>query len=386
MSILSGPLPFSSPPSNGHVLEVAPGVLWLRLALPFRLNHVNVYLLEDGDGWLLVDTGAGDEPTQAAWSRLIGDDEGPLRGRPITRIVATHFHPDHIGAAGFLCARTGARLLMGEIEYLTALNLVQGDELEAVAVRLALYKRNGATPEQMEAARGHVARYRALVPSLPALFEPLRPGDILQAGSRQLRVHEAAGHAPAQMLLHDAASNLLFVADQVLTHISPNVGIMDRSPEDDPLRLFLDSLGALRRLVPDGGLVLPGHHLPFRRLHARIGELVAHHASRCELIEQACAAGGLTACELVASLFPFQLELAPVLVCVQRSSGPSQLHSRTEPARAPRLAWAGAVGTGWSAFAHRVTFVAPLRASSGLTAKPSASSRTQDAGCSLYTI
>ena len=238
----------------------------------------------------------------------------------------------------------------------------------------------------MEAARGHVARYRALVPSLPALFEPLRPGDILQAGSRQLRVHEAAGHAPAQMLLHDAASNLLFVADQVLTHISPNVGIMDRSPEDDPLRLFLDSLGALRRLVPDGGLVLPGHHLPFRRLHARIGELVAHHASRCELIEQACAAGGLTACELVASLFPFQLNSHQFWFAFSEVLAHLNFIARTEPARAPRLAWAGAVGTGWSAFAHRVTFVAPLRASSGLTAKPSASSRTQDAGCSLYTI
>jgi glyoxylase-like metal-dependent hydrolase (beta-lactamase superfamily II) len=305
---LAGPQPLSSPPPNGRTVEIEPGVLWLRLALPFRLNHVNVYLVEDRDGWLLVDTGPGDAATVAAWTRLLDDKDGPLKGKPITRIVATHFHPDHVGAAAFLCGRTGAALLMSEVEYLTALNYLSGDAIEAVDLRTALYRSNGASPGQCEAARDHVARYRSLVPALPAEFVPLRSGDRVEVGDRQLAVLETRGHAPAQIVLHEAASNLLFVADQVMTRISPNVGIMDRSPHDDPLQLFLNSLTALRGAIPDGGLVLPGHHLPFRTLHARIDELKAHHAQRCDTIEEACQTQALTAGEFVAVLFPFELD------------------------------------------------------------------------------
>ena len=333
--------PFPDPPARGQAVEVASGVLWLRLPLPFRLDHVNVYLVEDGAGWLLIDTGAGDAPTVALWAELLeGDADGPLQGRPITRILVTHHHPDHVGAAAFLAARTGAELLMGETEYLIALNATSGNAADAVATRLAFYRRNGVAAPQLDAAQGHVARYRELVPGLPSTFRPLRPGDRVHAGSRELTVIEAAGHAPAQTMLHATADNLLFVADHVLTRISPNIGVADRAPDDDSLGRYLTSLALLRDTVPDGGLVLPGHHIPFRHLHGRIVELETHHAERCAAIETACEAKGLTAAELVPILFPFTLDphefwfaFSEVLAHLNHLGGSGRLERRSSHGR-----------------------------------------------------
>lgn len=305
---LPDPAPFSTPPAQGAAIEVAPGVLWLRLALPFRLNHVNIYLVEDDTGWLLIDTGAGDAATLALWTALLDDEAGVLRGRPVARILVTHHHPDHVGAAAFLANRTEAALLMGEVEYLTGLNLVRGDIPEETTVRSRFYLRHGLDAGQLAETSGHLDRYRSIVPDLPSTFRPLRHDDIISAGRRRLAVIEAPGHAPAQMLLHSGEDNLLFAADHVMPRISPNVGVMDRNPDDDPLGRYLVSLASLRARVPDGGLVLPGHHLPFRRLHERTRELEVHHGERCALIETACSEKGLTVAELVPILFPFPLD------------------------------------------------------------------------------
>ena len=299
-------VPFADAPSPGTAIEVAPGLLWLRIALPFRLNHINIYLVADHDGWTLIDTGGGDAPTQALWATLLeAGPEGPLRDRPITRILATHHHPDHVGAAAFLCARTGAPLMMGNTEYLTALLLVTGDGL----VRRDFYRRHGLDTEQTERVAGQPARYRHMVPDLPRSFAALYAGDIVQIGTRRFTILELPGHSPAQIILHEPRENILLVSDHVLTRISPNVSVTDRNPEDDPLGRYLASLAHLRETIPDGGLVLPGHHLPFRRLHARTREIETHHFDRCAVIEEACGATkGLTVAELVPILFPFPLD------------------------------------------------------------------------------
>ena len=342
----SGPPSLSVAPANGTTIEIAPGLLWLRLALPFRLNHVNVYLVDDGDGWLLGDTGPGNAETEAIWmSLLAGGPDLPLGGRPITRILATHHHPDHLGAAAFLAEQTGAPLLMGETEYLTALNLLTGDQAENEAVRTSFYRRNGVKAEMLATTGGHLARYRSLVPALPSTFQPLRDGDRLTVGGRSYAVLDMPGHSPGQMILHDEADNRLLVADQVMTRISPNVGVIDRSPEDDPLQRFLASLERLRRLVPDGGLVLPGHHLPFRTLHGRIAELEAHHEVAVRRHRGGLHHGeGADRGRTRAGAVPVRTGRAPVLVRLHRSVGPSQSPREARPHGSARTCTGAADG------------------------------------------
>jgi glyoxylase-like metal-dependent hydrolase (beta-lactamase superfamily II) len=292
--------PHPRPPAPGAAIEVAPGILWVRLALPYRLDHVNVYLIEDGEGFAVLDTGLDDAATRAAWEALLA---GPLRARPLTRVLVTHYHPDHIGLAGWLAQRFDLPLLMSETEYLGSLVItLDPGALNAEPYR-SFYRSHGldaATTERL-LTNGH--RYLRMISGLPRTFRRLIAGEALRIGGRSFEVLTGGGHAPEQVMLHCPAENLLLCADQVLARISPNISVQAMDPEGDPLGIYLRSLASLKRDLPDDVLVLPGHNLPFLGLHARVDELGAHHEARCQAIAEACRRGPCTAAELVPVVF-----------------------------------------------------------------------------------
>ncbi len=273
--------PFAEPPAPGMLIKVADGIQWLRLALPFRLNHVNVYLLDDGPGVVLIDTGIGNAETQAVWEALLG---GVLQGRTVTRIIATHCHPDHVGMAGWLCTRTGAPLLMSQTEYLTSLNIhLDPAALDAEPYR-SFYLGHGLDPDITAGMLKIGHRYLRMVTGLPRVFRRVIEGEVLRIGRRDWAVLSGGGHSPEQLMLHCAADGLFIAADQVLARITPNISVQANDPEGDPLGIFLRSLERLRGAVPADVTVLPGHNLPFVGLHTRLDELAAHHAARCDAI------------------------------------------------------------------------------------------------------
>jgi glyoxylase-like metal-dependent hydrolase (beta-lactamase superfamily II) len=297
--------PFPEPPPNGMTLEIGPGLHWLRLPLPFRLNHVNVYLIEGEGGWTIIDAGVDTSEARALWEGVLG---GLLAGKPVERLIVTHYHPDHVGAAAWLCRRTGAELAMGETEFLTARvhRLATPGDL---AAERDFYLSHGLTQEQLGHMSQRLDRYRSVVPDLPRHYSPLRVGDRLRLGPLEAEVMIQAGHSPAQVLLHAPAHDLLFAADQVLPQISPNVSVAEEKPADDPLGHYLASLAELPARVPDRTLVLPGHRLPFFGLHGRCAELAAHHAARCADLARFCdPAAPPTAAEIVPLLFTMELD------------------------------------------------------------------------------
>jgi glyoxylase-like metal-dependent hydrolase (beta-lactamase superfamily II) len=283
--------------------EIVPGLFGVRLALPFALDHVNLWLLADGQGWTVIDAGLGDERTRALWETLLA---GFLRGRPITRVVATHFHPDHMGLAGWLCARTGADLWTSRTEWLTGRMLAQDTSDGFVEAGRAFDRRAGLTDEQLEARarRGNLYRTRALAP--PPAYVRLREGDRLRIDGSEWQVLVGRGHAPEMLCLYSATSSVLIAADQILPRISPNVGVWPAEPLADPLDDFLTSLAAFRAL-PDDCLVLPSHGQPFHGLHARIDQLIGHHEERLARTLEACAAPA-TVVEIIPALFDRQLD------------------------------------------------------------------------------
>jgi len=292
--------PFPTPPETGQAIEVAPGILWLKLALPFRLDHVNIYLVEDGPGYAVIDTGIGDEATQAVWEALLA---GLLQSRPITRIIATHCHPDHVGMAGWLCERTGAPLLMSQTEYLTGLTIhLDPEGLDKEPYR-SFYLGQGLDADVTASLLTLGHRYLRMVTGLPRTFRRLIAGETLRLGRREFEVLSGGGHSPEQVMLHCVDDNLLLCADQVLARISPNISVQAMDPQGDPLGIFLRSLADLKRRVPADTLVLPGHNLPFVGLHTRVDELAAHHEARCAAIVAACGSRAHTAAELLPVVF-----------------------------------------------------------------------------------
>lgn len=297
--------PFAAPPGPGQTIEIAPGLLWARLPLPFRLDHVNIYLVEDRDGWAILDTGIDDLPTRGAWAKLL---DGPLAGRPPTRLIVTHCHPDHVGLAKWLGERHGLTLEMSEAEYLTALVLHLGPEALETEPYRQFYVDHGLDGETTDAVMGRGHDYLRMVAGLPKTFRRIIAGERMTLGARSFEVLTGGGHAPEQIMLHDAAGKLFVSADQVLARISPNVSVFPRDPDGDPLGIFLRSLRAVKAQVPDDVLVLPGHDLPFYGLHRRIDAMIQHHEERCGAIVEACRAEPRSAAELVPFVFTRKLD------------------------------------------------------------------------------
>lgn len=297
--------PFSEPPRIGEPIPVAPGILWLRIPLPFRLDHINVYLIEDGDGWAVLDAGLANQQTRQIWEDLVC---GPLRNRRLTRLIVTHFHPDHIGLAGWLCERFSLPLLTSQTSYLGCLNVsLSPGALDARPYR-DFYLQHGLSAEITAevVTRGH--DYLKMVHKLPPTFVRLVQGDTLEIGGRSFTVLTGDGHAPEQVMLYCASDRLFFPADQVLARITPNVSVWAVDPDGDPLGLYLRSLGQLSGMIPDDVLVLPGHQLPFYRLRERATQLIAHHEERCCKIADACWSAPQSAADLVPVIFPRVLD------------------------------------------------------------------------------
>jgi glyoxylase-like metal-dependent hydrolase (beta-lactamase superfamily II) len=287
---------------DGEPCELSPGLFGVCLALPFALNHVNVWLIADDDGWTLIDAGLADERTRTRWQELAGF----MGDRPVARMLATHFHPDHMGLAGWWCERSGAEFLASRVEWLQGRGLALDDSPGFVAEGRAFDHRAGLDPEQIEerAERGNLYRHRVTIP--PARYRRVREGDRLTLGGSSWQVLIGRGHAPEMLCLYSAERNVLIAADQVLPRISPIVGIWSGEPEANPLAEFLESLAVLRQL-PDDCLVLPSHGRPFRGLHFRIDQLARHHRDRLKDTLAACRQPA-TAVEIMPHLFNRELD------------------------------------------------------------------------------
>ena len=297
--------PWAEPPAGEAYIEVAPGILWFRIPLPFRLDHVNIYLIEDGDGWAVLDTGISNQATRDVWERIVS---GPLAGRRLTRLIVSHFHPDHIGLAGWMCERFEMPLLTSQTGYLGCINISLSPNAMGEKPYQDFYRSHGMSLETAQLVATHGNGYLRMVSPLPPTFRRLVAGDVIDIGGREFEVLSADGHAPEQLMLYLAEENVFLASDQVLAKITPNVSVWAVEPEGDPLGLYIRSLRVIENAIPGDALVLPGHQLPFYGLHERARQLAAHHAERCERIAKACGEGAKSVADLVPVLFPRQLD------------------------------------------------------------------------------
>jgi glyoxylase-like metal-dependent hydrolase (beta-lactamase superfamily II) len=291
-------------PPAGASREVAPGVIWLRMPLPFALDHINLWLLADGDGWTQIDCGYGDAATRGLWQQHFA---GTLKGRPVSRVIATHYHPDHVGNAAWLAARWGCTVAMPQAEYMTAHAVSDERAGYGVAAISELFRAHGLASEHVAALEARGNAYRRGVPELPLSFERLAPGDEIAVGAQRWRMIPGYGHSPEHASLYCADLHVLISGDMLLPKISTNVSVWPVEPHGDPLGRFLASLDHLAEL-PSDTLVLPSHGLPFVGIAPRVQQLRAHHVARLAEL-QAAASRPVTAADIVPMLFRRELDL-----------------------------------------------------------------------------
>jgi glyoxylase-like metal-dependent hydrolase (beta-lactamase superfamily II) len=299
-------------PAPGTCIELKPGLLWLRMGLPFALDHINLWLLRDDDpdagpGWAIVDCGIADEATRQAWDALFAS--GALQGLPVRRVIVTHFHPDHLGNAHWLCERWGCRLWMSATDFHVGRMASQSTVGMGGDAAAAFFGSHGLTdPDSLAKIRGRADYYPRMVPQVPASFRRLMDGESLRIGANDWTAHAGHGHSPEHLSFHSPSLGVLIAGDMVLPRISTNVSVVDVEPEADPLRLYLDSLDRLRPL-PAETLVLPAHGRPFVGLPTRLDQLHAHHAERLAELRAALHSGPKSAADVLSVLFKRPLDL-----------------------------------------------------------------------------
>lgn len=258
---------------DGTAVTVAPGVYWLRMPVDSYLEAVNVWLLEDEDGWTVVDTGMRTAPTATAWRLAL---DGLMAGKPVKRVIVTHLHPDHSGMAGWLYRKTGAPLCMSRLEYLT-LRVMAADRDEAPDEAIAFYRACGWDEASLDDYRARFGRFGAVIYAIPNTYQALRDQMRMTIGGRSWEVVIGSGHSPEHVSLYCPEAKLLISGDQVLPDISSNVSVYPVEPEGDPLSDWLRTLAILKARVPADTLVLPSHGDLFHGLHQRIAELIDGH-------------------------------------------------------------------------------------------------------------
>jgi glyoxylase-like metal-dependent hydrolase (beta-lactamase superfamily II) len=282
--------PFPEVPAPGTTVEVARGVHWLSMPLPFQLDHINLWLVDDD----VVDTGIGNAATRGLWEKVLGN-------RRVRRVVLTHYHPDHAGNAAWLCERHGAEFWTTQGEYLTAHAVRAAGAGYTPDAVLAVFRRNGLDEERAARMRSGRNRYAELVPEFPHSYRRIIEGDEVELGGNRWRAFIGHGHAPEHLSLYSDKLNTVIAGDMLLSTISTNVSVWSIDPEGDPLRLFLDSLARYREL-PEDVLVLPSHGKPFRGARERVAQLERHHADRLQELGEALKTPR-SAAELLGVLF-----------------------------------------------------------------------------------
>jgi glyoxylase-like metal-dependent hydrolase (beta-lactamase superfamily II) len=267
--------PWETPPGEGEAVEVGEGALWMRLPLPMKLDHVNVYAFSDEDGWTIVDTGFDTRRSRAIWERLMA---GPLGGKPIARVIVTHHHPDHVGLAGWFQKVHGAELITTRTAWLYARMLVLDEHMKPVDETLAYWRAAGMDAEIYQKRKDERPfNYVDIVADMPLGFRRIKEGDVIRFGGRDWDVRIGNGHAPEHATFWSRDCDLVIGGDQLLATISPNLGVYATEPEADPVGEWLESCERLLAYAEDSHLVLPGHKLPFTGLPTRMRQLIDNH-------------------------------------------------------------------------------------------------------------
>jgi len=267
--------PWEDPPAEGEAIEVAQGVLWMRLPLPMALDHVNVYALDDGDSWTIIDTGFSSRRSRAIWEKLLA---GPLGGKPVARVIVTHHHPDHVGLAGWFQTEYGATLWTTRTAWLFSRMLQLDEQAVPRQETLDFYLSAGMDQAIFDERKSERPfNFSDVVYPMPLGFKRIKQDDVIRIGGRDWDVHMGNGHAPEHLTLWSRDDNLVISGDQILPSISSNIGVYATEPEADPVADWLEACERLSEFARSDQLVLGGHKLPFTGLPTRMRQLIDNH-------------------------------------------------------------------------------------------------------------
>ena len=272
------------PPQTGVPTRVADDLYMLRLPLPFALDHVNVWLLEDTHSWTIIDSGLGSSDCLSIWENLLS---GFLKHKPVEKLILTHYHPDHVGLSGDLVERTGAAVYMSRTEWLTANMLFHDTNGELNTGMLRSFKLNGLPDDLFKAMSKTTNIFNDRCSGLPAAYQRLKHDDIIKILATDWQCRQGHGHSPEHISLYSKDRKILIAGDHILPKITPNIPMPFQQICANPIADYINSLNTFRDIGNDV-MILPSHRLPFKGIGIRIDQLIEHHRERLDVLYEAC--------------------------------------------------------------------------------------------------
>ena len=309
--------PYDQHPEPGTTQELAPGVFWVCMPMPGSLSHINLYLLEDHDGWFVVDTGLPMPNVNELWQQVFSNCLG---GKPVKGVICTHMHPDHIGQAGNITEQFQCPLYMTRAEYYQARSFSNngGGHHHSSWIGQQFYVRAGMPLSYLEELAEMWSKRSSdgmSMPTMPSGYERLQHGQTLDIGGRRWQVLVGSGHSPEHACLYCAELNMLISGDQILPIITSNVSVHPTESNANPLKDWMESLDRFLE-TPADTFVLPAHNLPFYGVRNRLRELIDHHEDRLLAVEEACAIKPHNARELLPVLFARELDARQMMMAL----------------------------------------------------------------------
>ncbi|MBC6411471.1 MAG: MBL fold metallo-hydrolase [Hyphomonadaceae bacterium] len=303
-------------PEAGTATEVADGIFWLRFPLPMSsLDHINLWLLRDRDGWMVVDTGISNRRSMEVWREHFTQIMG---GRPVNRVMCTHLHPDHTGLAGWLCRKFGAPLLMTRGEYFLCRLLAADTGNAAPPEGIKFYQKVGLTPDQIGLYRTRFGHFGRAISELPHNYDRLTDGECSLIDGYKWQIVVGSGHSPEHACLWCPERGICMTGDQLLPNLSSNVSVWPTEPEANPLEDWISSCHKLKAVLPEDTLICPAHGLPFRGAHQRLNKLINHHEKALNRLENFCKTPRL-ATEVYSVLFRHRINDSNRIMAVGES-------------------------------------------------------------------
>ena len=298
--------PIKNVPENNELVQVIKNIFWARMPLPSPLNHVNVYIIEDDLGLTIIDTGLNTQETRLRWKSLL---KKYFKDRKLERVIITHHHPDHFGLAGWFKKNYGAEIYCSRTSYLMA-RMLTLDVQEKMSSEAALFYMRAGMPKDTIEKRQKIRpmNFSDTVHSIPLGFKRIREDEEIILAGQSWKIVFGHGHAPSHATFWSTKDSIVFVGDQVLPGISPNLGVYPTEPEADTVGDWISSCRKLLRIADNNKLVLPGHKLPFTGLSIRLEQLIRNHKSAIKRIERRLSKGPLNTVDLFRTIFKREIK------------------------------------------------------------------------------
>ncbi len=287
---------------NRDLIDKVNGMYIIHQPMPYPLQENNAYLAETDNGWAVIDLGVDLARTRELWHAAVR--EAGIGFSSIKKIIVTHCHPDHLGAAAWMQRMTGAPVYMSKADRNIAQTFAffRGDKHAAYEEAIAgnATRKSYGEENLRRLVNDWCGNVLPLFPE-PEFIDTLGEGDNIVIDGHSYGVRIFQGHTDGQLALWSGGGRMLFSGDIFAENSYLHFTDWPHTKNDQPLSGLLSSIKAVEDMEPE--IIFPGHGKPVSSYKDIFSKLRSRHERMLDRFEQTVTED-VTVGELYRKMFP----------------------------------------------------------------------------------